>query len=220
MGGSNKAQKRQNAQTSRENAARQKEIDKNNLEAEKAFRTAEYDSLLAEARGGGRRAAESEVTDRRAAGIEKYTKMKTDYNNQERRRLFEAKKGQGQVGAGDTAITADMMKEANTFLSRSVKDWDTERTAAGDAAYTAAEAAFLKENGQVGDYVGRGKLSSATIQRGRDYHAGGGSRKPTRDSLFHGNNSAFKDGKYTLGDDMQKINKSRPTGNNLFYRNR
>ncbi len=167
MGGSDKGQKKANAQMEQENAVRQREIDASNLESEKSARGLEYTSGRTRATGDARRKAEGAITSERSEGIKKYSQMQTDYNNQERRRLFEAKKGQGQVGAGDTAITGAMMREAKEFLGREQDYWDASRTSAGDKAYGEADAGYLSEFGSEEAFVRQGKLATGARERGR-----------------------------------------------------
>ncbi len=169
MGG-NKKQKRANAQMQRENELRQKEINRTNLASEQKARGMEYQSMYSKSLQDERLKAEQGVTAERTQGLAKHNQIKSDYATQERRRLFNAKKGVGQVGAEDYAITADMVKEADAFLSQSGDYWEAKRKAAGEDARSAAEKAFLSEHGAEADYVGQGELAKKALERGREYH--------------------------------------------------
>ena len=135
------------------NQARQQEIDKQSAINLKKTKEYEYGNLFNEATRNARLKAEQGVTAERTEGMTKASKLLTDYQAQERRRLFEAKKGAGQVGKEDYAITQDMRKEAQGLLDRGSDYWDAKRTLAGDTAYAEAEKKFVSDTGTKDAYV-------------------------------------------------------------------
>lgn len=152
-----------------ENDKRAKLMARDRMKNEGTARKMEYQQKFREATGGAQRTAEAGVTTERSEGIAKYSKMRTDFNAQERRRLFEAKKGTGQVDAGDTRITGKMMKEGQEFLDRDSEYWDTKRKAAGAEAYGKGEKGFLAEYGDEEAYAGKGELATAARENGQTY---------------------------------------------------
>lgn len=138
----------------RANAAREEEIKAQNLANERKQRELEYTNLFNEATRKARMEAEQGVTAERTQGMKDSSKLLTDYQAQERRRLFEAKKGVGQVGAEDMAITRDMVKQARGLLDRGADYWDSKRKVASDAAYSQAEKDFIGKTGTRDRYVG------------------------------------------------------------------
>ncbi len=141
-----------------ENDKRNIEMAKINLENEGKARGLEYQNLMTKAQREARTTAESAITSERTQGIKDSSKMITDYGEQERRRLFQAKKGSGQVDASDTAITGDMVKGARDFLGQGSDYWNSKRTAAGDTAAKGGLDSFLGEYGTEADYISKGSL--------------------------------------------------------------
>lgn len=188
MGGQ-KGKSQEDYRMEEENARRQAEMDKQARESRRKAIGMEYNNMYNEATGGARTKAAAAITSERAEGIKKYTKMQRDYHAQERRRLFEAKKGTGQVDASDTAITADMYKESQDFLNRDQDYWDAKRAAAGDEAFTKGKKDFLAKYGTEGDYwrsIEGEDDAAARRQRGREYQGSGGTPKvnPNRSHTY------------------------------------
>jgi len=140
------------------NAERQAEIERINAENEKKMKQYEYTSLFNERTRKARTEAEGLITAERTKGIEDSSKLLTNYQAQERRRLFEARKGAGQAGVEDNLIGVEKMKQAQSLLNRGADYWESKRTVAGDTAYGAAKKKFLSEVGTEEDYISGGSI--------------------------------------------------------------
>lgn len=152
MGGSND-QAAANRQIEAENRVRQREIEAENERNAATVGKWEYENLYGKAMSDARRKAEEGITAERATGIKESSQLLTDYQAQERSRLFEAKKGTGQIGVGEYGITAEQVEGANTLLGRDADYWSSKRTVAGDVAAATAEKKFRKDTGDEEAYV-------------------------------------------------------------------
>lgn len=155
MGGSNK-QEKANKRMNASNAQRQIQIDAQNVENEERFKAYEYQSLMDTRTRKARQDAEAAATAERGDEIRKSSQLLTDFKAQERRRLFHAKTGQGQVTNSDMAITGDMVDNARGLLDRGSIYWGDKRKKAGTNAANNANSLFTQEYGSQQDYVNKG----------------------------------------------------------------
>ncbi len=183
-----------------DNKKRELQMEKLRKETERKSLGLEYQNLLTKTTRDARTKAEGAVTSERAKGIKDASQLRTDFNSQERRRLFQAKKGSGQVGAEDTAITSEMVKGANTLLGRGADYWEAKRGAAGDKAYESSLMGFNKKYGTEQDYA-----DSMTTQN--EQNANQRSNDAEVDRIMRNNPGASREQVQQSLDAMNKRNK-------------
>ena len=155
MGGSSK-QEEANRAMEAENLARQRESDRARLESEGIFRAQEYKTKREQALQGAELEAGAGVTAERTKLISESGTLLTDWEAQEKERFMKAKRGIGQVGAEDVAITGQTRQEALDLLGKGSEYWDARRGVARSEASKAAGLAFGEEFGTEEEYVRRG----------------------------------------------------------------
>lgn len=144
----------------------QAEIEKLNLDNERQMRSMMYYS--------GRDAAQMSAQAHELKGVnEQMTQAMTDaqktisgYESQERRRLFEAKKGSGQVSDEDTAITQDMYDAAKKTITGGSDSWEEQRQ---QAIMRAGEGGWTLNTGTLEEYINKGSYATQTREAGKDY---------------------------------------------------
>ncbi len=187
MGGDrNKDIKYNNAAQEKENLQRQKENDRASLLNEEKIRTFEYEGGMESAMQKAELDAAAGVTAQRTKAISDSSKLLTDFESQEKRRMLRAKKGTGQVRGQDTSITGEMTDEARSLLNRGSDYWDTKRGDARSKAAAAAKAAYLKKHGTLEGFVAGGDLSTAARGRGNEYQGSGTSKQSNQNLLATG----------------------------------
>ena len=159
MGGSS-AQTEANRAITSENLAREREAARANLESEGLFRAQEYKTKREQALQGAELEAGAGVTAERTKLISESGTLLTDWEAQEKARFMKSKRGVGQVGAEDVAITGQARQEALDLLGKGSEYWDARRGAARSEASKAAELAFGEEFGTEEEYVRRGGRST------------------------------------------------------------
>jgi len=132
--------------------------------------------------------ANSAINEEMQAAFLGAQKTISGYEGQERRRLFEAKKGTGQVDASDTAIKPEMYKSAKKLLEAGTAGWDKKRADAiagaggGGCAMPGSPCNGGAPGGSSGasraGYLSNGDLdlgtaSGSAYQAGRDYQGSG-----------------------------------------------
>lgn len=124
MGGTKKAQKPE-GYDEREAQITQQTEDNQRMMDTMMYHTGR-NSRIMWAQGVGMEKVNSEMTE----AMTNAQKTIAGYESQERRRLFEAKKGSGQVDATDTAIGKDAYDAAKSTLESGSAAWDEKRKTA------------------------------------------------------------------------------------------
>jgi len=156
MGG-NKAANRQNAanaQQSAENRKRELSTLQRNRKSMRSTLAKTYDSERDIYVGKRMQEARSKIAKERSDAIEKYGDLRQGYQDQQRRQFLKSKRGVGQLGAEDFAVTKEELDKYKEISGRKGSRWEAMMEDAALGIKDQANEEYLNKAGDLESYIG------------------------------------------------------------------